>query len=98
MKFGQNSKKQWRSTQDIVNGYNPLSQRLNRLVILEYVWKKIVGNKASFWVLHAVQGDTLFIKTNAAVAKNELIARRTQLIKELNKNFTTPWIKKIEIK
>ncbi|MBO4675059.1 MAG: DUF721 domain-containing protein [Elusimicrobiaceae bacterium] len=98
MKFGQNPKKQWRSTQELVNGYSPLSQRLNRLVILEHVWKKLVGNKAAFWVLHAVQGDTLFVNTKAAVAKNELIARKTQLIKELNKNFTTPWIKKIEIK
>ena len=49
-------------------------------------------------MLTAVQGGTLFVQVKISVAKNELIARRQQLITELNKHFERPWIKKIEIK
>jgi len=98
MKFGQNPKKEWKSARELGNVFNPLGKKLNRLLILDHVWKKLVGNKSKFWVLKAVQGGTLFVETKAAVAKNELIARREQLIKELNKNFNPPWIEKIDVK
>ncbi len=97
MKFGQNPKKQWRSSAELERNYNPLNRRLNRLMILDHVWTRLVGNKAKFWVLRAVQGDTLFVQVKISVAKNELIARRRQLIAELNKHFDAPWITKIEI-
>ena len=97
MKFGQTPRPTWYASSNLTNRFNKLSTRLNRLVILDHVWTQLVGNKAKFWVLHAVQNDALYVKVKVAVAKNELIARRQQLVGELNKHFSTPWIKRIEI-
>lgn len=97
MKFGQNPKKQWRSSAELDRSYNALNRRLNRLMILDHVWTRLVGNKAKFWVLKAVQGDTLYVQAKVSVAKNELVARRVQLMAEMNKHFDEPWIKKIDI-
>ena len=97
MKFGQPSKKQWYCSQELNNQFNPISKTLNRLMILDYVWEKLVGNKSRFWVLQAVKKDTLYVQVKVSVAKNELTGKRRELIRELNKYFETPWIKHIEI-
>ena len=97
MKLGQPPKKQWSSSQELKTSYNRLSKTFNRLMILDYVWNKQVGEKAKFWVLKAVQKDTLFVQVKASVAKHELNAQQRQLIRELNKHFDTAWIKKIKI-
>lgn len=97
MKFGQNPKKQWRCSQELKNPRNTLSRSLNRLVVLEYVWEKLVGNKGRFWVLQAVKKDTLYVQVKVSVARNELTGKRRWLITELNKYFESPWIKHIEI-
>ena len=97
MKQGQGAKKDLVSSQELKSNYNRLSKTLNRLMILDYVWGQQVGAKARFWVLKAVQKDTLFVQVRASVAKNELQARQSQLIRELNKAFDTPWIKRIKI-
>lgn len=97
MKFGQKPRKEWRSSQELDRSYNPLNRRLNRLMILDHVWNQLVGNKTRFWVLKAVKEDTLYVQVKISVARNELIARRRQLITELNKHFDEPWIGKIEI-
>ncbi len=97
MKFGATPRPTWYASANLENRFNKLNSRLNRLLILEHVWTKLVGNKAKFWVLHAVQNDTLHVKVKIAVAKNELVARRAELIGELNKHFDKPWIKRIEI-
>ena len=97
MKFGESPHKQWHSSADLKNRFNRLNSRLNRLMILDHVWSQLIGNKSKFWVLKAVQHDTLYVQVKISVARNELIAKKQQLIKELNKHFDTPWIKKIEI-
>ncbi len=97
MKLGQPPQKVWHSSQELNGSFNRLSGALNRLVILEYVWNQQVGGKARFWVLKAVQRGTLFVQVRVSVARNELLARQQPLIRELNKHFDTPWIKKIEI-
>lgn len=97
MKFGQKPRKEWRSSQELDRSYNKLNRRLNRLMILDHVWNQLVGNKNRFWVLKAVKEDTLYVQVKISVARNELIARRRQLITELNKHFDEPWIGKIEI-
>lgn len=99
MKSDISPKKEWHcAKQDLTARFNPLNKQLNRLMMLDYVWKKLVGDKEKFWTLHAVQQGTLFIQVSASVAKNELNARKKQLIFELNKYFDTPWIKEIKIK
>ena len=97
MKFGAPARKTWYASAELENRYNLLNSRLNRLLILDHVWTQLIGNKAKFWQLQAVQNDTLYVKVKIAVAKNELIARRQQLIGELNKHFSKPWITRIEI-
>ncbi len=97
MKFGAPPRQTWYASANLDSRYNKLNSRLNRLLILDHVWTQLVGNKAKFWLLYAVQKDTLYVKVRVAVAKNELMARKHQLITELNKHFSTPWIKRIEI-
>ena len=97
MKFGASPRKVWYSSSQLEGRFNKLNSRLNRLLVLDHVWTQLVGSKAKFWILHAVQDDTIYVKVKVAVAKNELIARRQGLITELNKHFATPWIHKIEI-
>lgn len=97
MKLGIPPKKQWRSSQELLNPRTALGRSLNRLMVLDYVWGQLVGNKGRFWVLHAVKKNTLYVQVKASVARNELTARKSQLIWELNKHFESPWIKQIEI-
>ena len=97
MKFGATPKRQWNSSQELKNPFNKMGKVFNRLMILEYTWDKLVGGKGRFWVLKAVKQGNLYVQVKAAVAKNELTARRRELIRELNKHFETPWIKHIEI-
>lgn len=92
-----NRKPNWHKTSEHFSRFNRIGTQISRLMILDYVWRSVVGIKTRFWVLSAVQGSTLFVKVKAAVAKNELIGRRQELIKQLNKNFEKPWIRKIEI-
>jgi len=95
--FIDNRKPNWHSSSELFNNYSRLSQQINRLMILKYLWEKSVGQKSRFWQLTAVQGGTLFVKVKISVAKNDLVGRRRELIKELNKHFEKPWIKHIEI-
>ncbi len=97
MKFGEAAKRQWHSSQELKNPFHRMGKTVNRLMLLEYAWDKLVGTKGRFWVLKAVKQGTLYVQVKAAVAKNELTARRRELIRELNKHFETPWIKHIEI-
>lgn len=97
MKLGVPAKKQWHSSQELASPFNRMGKTFNRLMVLEYTWDKLVGTKGRFWVLKAVKQGTLYVQVKAAVAKNELTAKRRGLISELNKHFQTPWIKHIEI-
>ena len=90
-------KRQWRSSRELTTPRNTLGRNLNRLMVLDYVWGKLVGNKARFWTLKAVQKNTIFVQVNISVARNELTGKRRWLVSELNKHFETPWIKHIEI-
>lgn len=63
-------------------------------MILDHVWHQLIGNKAKFWVLKAVKDDTIYVQVKISVAKNELIARRQQLIKELNKHLNSRGLEK----
>ena len=97
MKFGAPQKKGWRSSKELAGAKNTLSRSLNRLMVLDYVWGQLVGNKGQFCVLKAVQKNTIFVQVKLSVAKNELTGKRRWLIRELNKHFEQPWIKHIEI-
>ena len=90
-------KPRWQQVSSLTAHYNRFNRQIDRLMILDYVWNIVVGKKAVFWQLTAVQDGNLFVKVKVSVAKNELTGRRRELIKELNKHFEKPWIKHIEI-
>ena len=97
MKPGNKPRQIWKTPQDISGRFGRLSTQINRLMILDHAWKKLVGTKENFWKLAGVKGSTLYVSVRLSVARNELITCRSGLIKELNKYFEKPWIKKIEI-
>ena len=97
MRFGAKPREIWKKTSELNGKYNKLNVKLNRLMMLDYVWTKLVADKEKFWKLVAVKQNTLCVSVRLSVARNELIGRREGLIKELNKHFDKPWIEKIEI-
>ncbi len=97
MKFGARPREIWASSAQLNNKYNRLNVRLNRLIVLDHVWTRLIGNKERFWKLLGVKGGSLYVAVKLSVARNELIGRRETLIRELNKHFDKPWIQKIEI-
>ena len=97
MKLGAKPREIWNKSSELNKKYNRLNSQINRLMILDYAWKKVVAEKEKFWKLIAVQKKSLLIEVKLSVARNELIARQENIIKELNKYFTKPWIEKIEI-
>lgn len=97
MKFGAKPRKIWNQSAELNGAYNRLNRKLNRLLVLDHVWNKLVGPKERFWKLTAVKADTLYVAVKWSVARNELVGRREMLLNELNKYFDKPWIKKIEI-
>lgn len=97
MKLGAKPRKIWNTPEDLKGRLSRLGSQINRLMILDHVWTKVIGDKARFWKLNAVKGKTLYVSVRLAVARNELVGSRDRLIKELNKYFERPWIEKIEI-
>ena len=89
----------WKSTADLSKKYNSLNIIFTRLAMLDHIWKHLTGEKSKFWKLYGVNavGGCIYVQVRLSVARNELIGRRDFLIKELNKHFDKPWIKKIEI-
>ena len=67
------------------------------MILLEKIWDKVVGSKARFWQLDAVQKDTIFVKVKVVSARQELLLNKAVIIKELNKYFQRAWIKEISI-
>ncbi len=97
MKFGAKPRESWRASAELGGKFSRLNACFNRLMVLEHVWTRLVGEKARFWQLTAVKGSVLYVSVRLSVARNELIGRREMLIRELNKHFDKPWITKIEI-
>ena len=97
MKGSIKPKKIWHNPSELNQKYNRLSHCINRLMILDHAWKQVTAGKEKFWKLTAVEKKTILVEVKLSVARNELIARRETIIKELNKYFDRPWIEKIEI-
>jgi len=97
MKFGAKPPVIWHESKELKNSFSRLNSQLSRLLLLDNLWDKILGNKAKFWVLEGAQGGIIFVKVKTATAKHELALKEKELIKELNKNFERSWIKKISV-
>jgi hypothetical protein len=66
-----------------------------RLVILEAVWKKEIGRLAGHCELVGVNKGYIVVKTDSSVVYNELVLSSRQIIRSLNKYFSSPWLKGI---
>ena len=93
----QNKKETWYKSQEIKNSFWKLNNTVNRLILLEAVWIKVLGKKADYWILDSVKEGTVYVKVTVMAARHELKLKEKEIIKELNKNFKTPWIKQIFI-
>jgi hypothetical protein len=65
---------------------------LDRLAILDAVWKKEMGRLGEHCVLLGVDRGTILVKPTSAAAASELALRSSVLVKGLNKYFKRPWI------
>ena len=88
----------WHNSSELTNKFCHLNFKLNNLILLDNLWQVILKNRAKFWELDSVQGGTIFVKVKSSPARHELLLKEKEIIKELNKNFNKPWIKKILIK
>lgn len=69
---------------------------LDRLAILDAVWKKEIGRLGDHCSLLGVDRGFILVKPNSAAAASELALRSSVLVKGLNKYFKRPWIKAIK--
>lgn len=97
MKLGQKPPEIWHNSSELQGSYNRLKSQVDKLVLLESIWNKVVGSKAKFWQLDAVQKNTIFVKVKVVAARQELLLNKAVIIKELNKYFQRDWIKEISI-
>ena len=97
MKIGTKHRKIWNQSSELKGTHNRLNKQVSRLMLLDHVWNELVGEKGKFWKLSAVGKGVLYVEVKLSVARNELIARRETLLKEINKHFNKSWITKIEI-
>ena len=97
MKLGEKQTEIWHEIGELKGSYNRLNSQINRLLLLENIWEKVVGSKSKFWKLDAVQKNTIFVKVKVVTARQELLLNKANIIKELNKHFQRAWIKEISI-
>lgn len=69
---------------------------VSRLGLLDRAWEKLYGHQKRLWTLEAVQRGVLFVRVSSSTAAYELDHRAPGMIRELNKEFDSAWIKKIE--
>lgn len=85
----------WTNIAQLSSPQKPIARKLSRLVVLESVWNKEIGDMAVFWRLCAVKGGTIYVRIETSAARQELDFRESVLVKSLNKYFTRKWIKRI---
>lgn len=93
----ENKKEIWYKSDEIKSSFSKFNSTINRLILLDVLWNKVLGRKADYWVLDSVKGGSIYVKVTVMAARHELKLKEKEIIKELNKNFNTPWIKQIFI-
>ena len=87
----------WHNSSELTKKFCRLNLKLNNLILLDNLWPIVLKNRAKFWELDSVKGGTVFVKVKSSPARHELLLKEKEIIKELNKKFERPWIKKISI-
>lgn len=94
--FLQRRKENWAKAGDICAGRRVLGGQMERLAILDAVWKKEFGALARHCELLGVDGPLLVVKPASSAAASEITLRGPQIVKALNKYFKRPWIKAVK--
>lgn len=68
---------------------------LDRLGVLDAVWKKESGRLGEHCALLGVDKGVLVVRPSSAAAASELALRSSVIVKGLNKYFKRPWIRSI---
>lgn len=92
--FLQRKRSNWTKAADICASRRfPGAALLDRLAVLDAVWKKEIGRLGDHCELLGVDKGVLVVRPASAAAANELALRGPVLVKGLNKYFKKPWIK-----
>jgi len=87
----------WTAAGDICSSWKMLGMGgLDRLAVLDAVWKKEMGRLGDHCVLLGVDRGVIVVKPSSAAAASELALRSSVLVKGLNKYFKRPWIRAIK--
>ena len=85
-----------KSVREIISSYKLFGGiRVENLMILNYVWKNEMKEFSSYCTIDSIDGRTLVLKVDNSVIKNELLIRKSEIIKKINKHFKTGFIKDI---
>jgi hypothetical protein len=89
-------KVRWSSSTDLIRsfGYKTGVQD-EKLSVLNAVWDKELGHFSKHWSLSGVKKGILYVKPRSAAAAQELQMRAAEIVRDLNKYFTRPWIKAV---
>ena len=66
-----------------------------RLVILDAVWKKETGRLGENCELLGIDKGYIIVKTDSSVVYNEIFMNSREILKNINKYFTRPWLRGI---
>lgn len=94
--FLEKRKANWTKASAVCSSMKLMGGYLDRLALLDAVWKKEMGRLGEHCVLLGVDKDIVLVKPSSATAASELSLRSSVLVKSLNKHFRQPWIKAIK--
>ena len=87
----------WTRAGDICSSWKVLGVTgLDRLALLDAVWKKEMGRLGEHCELLGVDRGVLLVRPVSSAAASELALRSSVLVKGLNKYFKRPWIRAIK--
>ena len=94
--FLQRKASNWTKAGDVCTSWKMFgATTLDRLAVLDAVWKKEMGRLAEHCTLLGVDKGCIMVKPRSAAAASELSLRSAVLVKGLNKYFKRPWIRAI---
>ena len=74
---------------------------IDNLMLLDQIWDREIGFLGRFCRLMGIRsmkkGPCLIVKPLSSVAASELSLRSAEILRNLNKNFSEPWIKAIKL-
>lgn len=91
-------KGRWYNISEVINsrkvfgGVNPFN-----IVILNNVWNREFKSLSAYCKLYGVDKDIVLLKPSNSTIANEILIRKDEILKDLNKYFKSKWLKDIKI-